>query len=733
MVSYPAQRSMIPRSAPVKFLFFEPSRKVQKDRKIMRETDSRLAKYSRRGLILTVLAFALSLLLGEFFETATKLSIVLASVLCVLTLIRGYLLFGFELLYPKAPSRWRNVYFWVSVVGAAWWSTILSSITWVVGFQAETHFLWLYTIVFYASICNVFAPYPRFLATYLFLGQIPVAIASFCLLTVDGLLYGSAMLILHVMLRKQGEMVSKNYWERLDAHYALQHRAHALEMEKRDSEAAAALNHNFLVALSDEFRTSLNDIVGALSVLSHDEQLTNKHKKLLHIAEKASDRQLQAVTSVMDYSKIKAGKLVLERTVFNLPKLMDSLINDKEPDAEATGKEFILHYDESVPVRVRGDSIRLAQLVYALLDQAIAVCTGSELTVSVKLVSDNQGQTHLSVQLTDDGDRALPHANDSGASQPSHFMLSMNKHLADAMGGDITLEEEGESVRLGLQLTIEPISSTSFLKQYPQTFSGQVILLVHFPPKIELEALEVMSQWRLKPVLVKQGEDVQEALDRQQQLQQPASLAVVFSRKDSLTAIPTSQRIAAKSDVAQIMVISQLQVSSRILQQHLQQTPNVRIVQKPVTQDKMFRALNEQFKVDATQAKAEKGAILLIEDNPVDQEVLSKTLESLQFRVHLVTEPTAAMDHIEQEDCDLILLSCHLNGSVECDESFALAGDIQHRQQAHAKRIPLLGMTTSKSDDHDRQCLTSGMDDTLVKPIRKEELRKRINHWLVES
>jgi hypothetical protein len=117
------------------FHFFVPVTKVQKDRAIMRETDARVAKYSRRGLILNFIVFVLCLAFGDFQEKEHNLAIVLVTGLLLVTLVRSYYLFRFDTLYARAPTRWRNQYFFASCLGAAWWSVILVTLTWVQGMR----------------------------------------------------------------------------------------------------------------------------------------------------------------------------------------------------------------------------------------------------------------------------------------------------------------------------------------------------------------------------------------------------------------------------------------------------------------------------------------------------------------------------------------------------------------------------------------------------------------------
>src|SRR5690554_2139548 len=97
---------------------FEPQSKVQKDRQIIRDTDIRMAKYGRRGLISNVLVYTLCLLVEQnFIQQYQPLAIVLTLGLILTTAVRGYLLFRMDTIYPRAPGSWRNKYFLATLVG----------------------------------------------------------------------------------------------------------------------------------------------------------------------------------------------------------------------------------------------------------------------------------------------------------------------------------------------------------------------------------------------------------------------------------------------------------------------------------------------------------------------------------------------------------------------------------------------------------------------------------------
>src|SRR5690606_24004306 len=148
---------------------FEPQLKVQKNRQIIRQTDARMAKYSRRGIISNILIYVLCLVFEpDFYQAHPNLTMVLTIGLMVTALLRGYLLFRFDTVYPRAPAAWRNQYFFITLIGACWWTLILGSFTLTLDLSGMSPLLWLYTVVFFSITANAFAPFQKFLSIYQF-------------------------------------------------------------------------------------------------------------------------------------------------------------------------------------------------------------------------------------------------------------------------------------------------------------------------------------------------------------------------------------------------------------------------------------------------------------------------------------------------------------------------------------------------------------------------------------
>ncbi|MEJ2442284.1 MAG: response regulator [Exilibacterium sp.] len=734
---------------------FVPQLKVQKDRNLMRDTDFRMAKYSRRGIVLNFFAFLMCLAAGSFYEQAHQLAVMLTVGLLLITLLRGYFLFRFDSLYARAPARWRNQYFMVSFLGAAWWSFILVSVTWVVGMRDETPLLWLYTIVFYSATSNAFAPYRLFLTYYHFIGQVPTAIAAILLGTLDGYLYGTMMLVFYLMLNHQGRSVADAYWDRLEANYALRQKAKNLEVEKRDTQAVVELNNEFMTNLGHELRTSLNDVIGALSLLD-DSELDPKQRELLTLAAKASERQLGLVNNVMDFSRIATKELVLDTTVFNLRRLLEAVVEELAIEAHQQGVELDFVLDRALPQRVRGDAVRLSQILTHLISNAIKFSEQGEVVMEAVFHRQTDMEGELEVFINDEG-RGMTVADQQElfnafakletTQAGTGLGLAICKGLAECMGGSAGMTAEpglGNQLWLKVRLQIAGKQSAVF-KPHPK-LRGNRCLLLDVPSKIEDSLLRELEPWGLAMEVVKGHNEAWERLERALSEHHPFDLLLLYNSLQNLKGIEFSKALCANAAMAslkQIIAVSGKQALSPEVEQLLKDNPQVAVIHKPLRRDKLYETFKRLLLDADTIKESEDGIahdhgqgigqhVLLVEDHRVNQMVAEGMLKKLGYSVTVASNGREALTAYGERRFDVVLMDCQM---PEMD-GYMATREIRNRELAREstkepkQRVPIIAMTAHAAEGDQARCLAAGMDDYLAKPVRYDQLETRLKRWL---
>ena len=728
------------------FHFFVPATKVQKDRAIMRETDARVAKYSRRGLILNFIVFLLCLAFGDFQEKEHNLAIVLVTGLMLVTLVRSYYLFRFDALYARAPTRWRNQYFFASCLGAAWWSVILVTLTWVQGMRDETLIMWLYSVVFYSSVANVFAPYRHFLSLYLAIGQIPAAITAMFLGNAEGVLYGSIMLVFYVMLSHQGKVTSLAYWERLEAHHALRERAQGLENEKRTSQAQIELKNEFLVNLGQEIRSSISDVMSTLSLID-DSQLSEHHRELLTTANKATGRQIDLVNNVVDFSKITTKTLVLDEVEFDLRRVLEKFVQDFTLDAHQQGIELYYSFDPNMPLRVRGDVTRLNQILATLLNHTLKASRIEHVYIEARFHQEQDDFGELQVIISD-SEKNVAGENDPDASESNQkgIGLAICKGLAACMGGSIHLREnKNRGNRIFINIALQVISHEERRFGSEQKLRGKRALLVDLPEHNANALADEINAWGMATAIVSGQEQTITKLREQAANGTPFDLVFIFTRLNSMNGLAISHEITTHPDIAgvkQILAMGILQSDSPEMKLHLRNNPQVCIIEKPIMRRRLHDAavqklLNVNLEEERkTSEKEHLGAaivpkVLLVEDHRVDQMVISAMLKKLGCYVQVVQNGLEAVEIVERERFDLVLMDYDMK---EQDSLVATSKIRDYERMTHSvRRLPIVAVTSAQTEaDHDLY-MSVGMDDHISKPIRYDDLDARLQRWLEKS
>lgn len=712
----------------------------------MRETDARVAKYSRRGLILNFIVFVLCLAFGDFQEKEHNLAIVLVTGLLLVTLVRSYYLFRFDALYARAPTRWRNQYFFASCLGAAWWSVILVTLTWVQGMQDETLVMWLYSVVFYSSVSNVFAPYRHFLSLYLAIGQIPAAITAILLGTAEGALYGSIMVVFYIMLSHQGKVTSMAYWERLEAHYALRERAQGLENEKRSSQAQIELKNEFLVNLGQEIRSSISDVMSTLSLID-DSQLSEHHRELLATANKATGRQIDLVNNVVDFSKITTKTLLLDEVEFDLRRVLEKFVQDFTLDAHQQGIELYYSFDPNMPLRVKGDVTRLNQILATLLNHTLRASRLDHVYIEARFHQEQDDFGELQVIISD-SEKNVGGENDPEARESNQkgIGLAICKGLAECMGGSIHLREnKNRGNRIFINVALQVVSHEERRFGSEQKLRGKRALLVDLPDHNANALADEINAWGMATTIVAGKEQAIAKLREQAANAVPFDVVFIFTRLNSMNGLAISHEITTQPDIAdvkQIIAMGILQSDSPEMKSHLRSNPQISIIEKPIMRRRLHDvAVQKLLNVNADDERksidkdvpglAIVPRVLLVEDHRVDQMVISAMLKKLGCYVQVVQNGLEAVEIVERERFDLVLMDYDMKEQ----DSITATGKIRdYERMTHSVRhLPIVAVTAAHTEAEQDVYLSAGMDDYINKPIRYDDLEVRLQRWLEKS
>ena len=292
---------------------------------------------------------------------------------------------------------------------------------------------------------------------------------------------------------------------------------------KQAAESAVLAKGEFLATMSHEIRTPLNGIVPMLDMLARA-PLAPDHREMLNTASASSHQLLRIVDDILDYSKLEANKLELEITAFNLRELLDGVLQLMQRPAENKGLRLSLQLDPTVRLPVRGDPVRLRQVLSNLIGNAIKFTERGSVTLAVRRLGETSAQHLLRFEVRDTGigipaeaqARLFRSFTQADASTTRLYGgtglgLAICKRIVELMGGRIDLvSEPGRGSTFWFEAPLTKVIGDMKMRD-PHAFDQGRVLVITPDNRLRQRLGLLLTNWGLQ---VNAVETTQEALER---------------------------------------------------------------------------------------------------------------------------------------------------------------------------------------------------------------------------
>jgi signal transduction histidine kinase/CheY-like chemotaxis protein/HPt (histidine-containing phosphotransfer) domain-containing protein len=518
---------------------------------------------------------------------------------------------------------------------------------------------------------------------------------------------------------------------------------------KQAAEAGMLAKSEFLASMSHEIRTPLNGILPLLDIVLGTD-LTPTQREYLVTANASAQELLRIVDDILDYSKADAGKLHLESVSLNVREVVDGVKRLLEKPAEAKGLVMRAVVDEDVRPVVRGDPVRMRQILTNLMGNAIKFTQRGGVSIRVSRRQDTATQHELLFAVRDTGVGLAPDAaarlfqpfSQADATVTRRYGgtglgLAICKKLVDLMGGRIGVRSEpGRGSVFWFTIPFEKTPADGRPTE-PAGLAGARVLLAAGPQHTRAIST-VLATLELE---TSQVSDTAATLS---QLQQSAPLGRAF-RFDLLVVDADS----VSGDVAGMLraILRDRQLDSlRLLALGLRSAPDPRVVLVPTSagDDTLRRCVRSAFGL-SPQARPQPvlsaaelprsepdrvqlaGTVLLVEDHPVNQKVAQKLLERLGLTVDLAVNGEIALDKLREGVFAMVLMDCQM----PVLDGYSATRRLREIETAAGEpRTPVIAMTAHAMAGDRERCRQAGMDDYLSKPLDRSQLAQTLARWL---
>ena len=513
---------------------------------------------------------------------------------------------------------------------------------------------------------------------------------------------------------------------------------------KEAAEAANAAKSQFLANMSHELRTPMNGVLGMLDVVAL-ETLPATAQRYIDVARESGVMLLDLIAGILDFSKIDAGRLELDRQAFGLRRLVEDIVDLMGAQCRIKGLDLVAEIAPDLPGTLMGDPVRLRQILTNIIGNAIKFTPSGRITVTVAGDPGTPGLFRFEVRDTGIGIPAEKQVQifepfvQADLSSTRRFGgtglgLAIARQLVNLMGGAIGVRSSagaGAVFWFTARLGVAP-ADPAVSEEDRAALRGLSVLVASHAQVEQRGMVESLSGLGIYSMAADSWDDAMGMVARASAAQRPFAAIIADITLTGL-AVKAAEMAPAGGrrgvSMPPLVLVGDRQHHLGIPVHAWLDTPLMIYQLVPVLRGVARRAALAGPEAAVAAPPAARVRALLVEDNQVNVMVELALLRTAGCDVDVAEDGEAAIRQWHASSYDIILMDNHM---PKMDGREATR-QIRALEVGRGRRTPIVGVSADAQDVGRAACLAAGMDDYLTKPVAITEIRDAVRKWVPRS